>query len=173
MCDTITRNLGVVPSSDIQEWSPLDSVTNPAIPPEDPFNDLQDIPDASLTADLGFLSASNEALDKSLVFDQGSSEDDSANLFTDASFTSATILNDDFYNNLDLDLGDPSDFKEEAGIGACRDSVSSFFSPISSLKTFSITFRLFSLSLSLSLSLSFCMSLPLVSRLEKETKGGE
>lgn len=130
MCDTITRNLGVVPSSDIQEWTPLDTVTNPAIPPTDPFNDLQDVLDVPLTADLGFLLASNEDLDKSLVVDQGSTEDDSTDMFTDAPFTSASILNDEFYNNLDLDLGDPSEFRNEVGIGGCFDSVSSLISSL-------------------------------------------
>lgn len=133
MCDTITKSLGVVPSTDIQLWSPLDTVTNPAIPPENPFNDMQDVPYPSLTADggdLGFLTASNDALDldKSLVSDQEISNDDDTNIFAGAPFTSASILNDDFYNNLNFGLEDPSEFRE-AGLGGCYDSVSlSFFS---------------------------------------------
>lgn len=124
MCDTITKNLGVVPSSDIQEWVPLDTVTNPAIPPEDPFDNLQDVMDPSLTADLGFLSASNQGLDKSLVNEQGlPAEEDLTDVFTGAPFESAHILNDDFINNLDFDDSDPSEF-QDAGIGGCRNSVS-------------------------------------------------
>lgn len=126
MCNTIARNLGVVPSSDIQEWSPLDTGTNPAIPPKDPFDDLQDIGDPSLTADLGFLTASNQGLDKSLVNDPRLPEEDLTDIFTGAPFTSATILNDNFINNIDLDPSEPSEFRYE-GIGGCLDEVSSFY----------------------------------------------
>ena len=82
-------------------------------------------------ADLGFLSASSDVLDKSLDSDQDVPDEDSTDMFTGAPFTSATILNDDFYNNLNLNPADPSDFQEagqEAGIGGCYDSVSLSFS---------------------------------------------
>lgn len=130
MCDTINKNLGVVPSSDVQIWSPLDTMTNPALPPEAPFNNLQDVLDPSLTAgaDLGFLSASSETLDKSLDSDQEVPDEESTDMFTGAPFSSATLLNDDFYNNLDLNPADPSEFTKAAGIGGCYDSVSLSFS---------------------------------------------
>lgn len=109
VCSDIAKNLGVVPNSAVQEWSPLDSVTNPArIPPDDPFNNLQDIVGPSLTADLGFSTASNKDLDKSLFNDQEFPDGDLLDVFDDSPSDSATILNEDFIgdNNFGNDNSD-------------------------------------------------------------------
>ena len=137
ICNGIAKNLGVVPSSEILEWAPLDIMTSPEVPPQDPFNNFQDVIDPSMTADLGFLTASNEeSLDKSLVSDQGFPDDSElTDVFMGAPYESAAILNDDFYDDTDFDDRDPLEFGDtlEFGdiggeIGGCRNSVSSFSS---------------------------------------------
>lgn len=136
MCTKIAVAPGVVLSSAVPDWAPLDTVTNPGILPADPFNDLQDPLDPTMSADLGLLPDSDLDLGKSVVSDPGLPED-SNNIFMGAPYNSANILNNDFTNDLNFDDSDPTQFVPEQISGNCG-SVSSY-SSVFCLQDLSIT----------------------------------
>lgn len=104
------------------------------LPFSDPFSDLGDATDlafavpetlGALSAILGDVSILGPGLeDKGLLSDPEELEEDLTDIFTGAPYKSATILDENFIDDLNFDNRDPSEFGEGQTSG-CRDSVSS------------------------------------------------